>query len=226
MKRYNIFYQVHKGLREMLYSTASLLQQTDFSNPVQAATATAQVNEVINLFDKHAGTEDYMILPAIQQYEPSVTSLFAEEHVQDHALGEKLRSVVKGLLESASLEDRNTWGAVLRPVFIEFMVFNLNHMAKEEDVLNKLLWRYYSDAELHAITEKILGYLPPDTLQQYSAWMIRSMSNNEITEWLQQIKATAPEFMFSGLLATAERELPASRWETIRNSMNTGSIAA
>ena len=32
MNRYNIFYQVHKGLRELLYNTASRLQQTDFTN--------------------------------------------------------------------------------------------------------------------------------------------------------------------------------------------------
>lgn len=226
MHRYNIFYQVHKGLREMLYNTASRLQQTDFSNPLQTASVTAQLNEVLDLFDKHAGTEDYMILPAIAQYEPSVTTLFAEEHVQDHAIGEKLRSIIKGLLESASLNDRNTWGAVLRPVFIEFMVFNLNHMAKEEEVLNKLLWRYYSDEELQGITQKILGYLPPETLQQYSVWMLRGLSNNEISEWLKQVKATAPEFLFSALLSLAEKELPAGRWSVIQETIRDGAIAA
>jgi hemerythrin-like domain-containing protein len=226
MNRYNIFYQVHKGLREMLYNTASRLQQTDFSNPLQTASVTAQLNEVLDLFDKHAGTEDYMILPAIAQYEPSVTTLFAEEHVQDHAIGEKLRSIIKGLLESASLNDRNTWGAVLRPVFIEFMVFNLNHMAKEEEVLNKLLWRYYSDEELQGITQKILGYLPPETLQQYSAWMLRGLSNNEISEWLKQVKATAPEFLFTALITLAEQELPAGRWNLVQETIRDGAIAA
>lgn len=225
MKRYNIFYQVHKGLREMLYSTASLLQQTDFSHPVQTARVTAQVNDVISLFDKHASTEDHMILPAIEKYEPSVTTLFAEEHIQDHALGEKLQSVVKGLLEADSLEDRHTWGSVLRPVFIEFMVFNLNHMAKEEDVLNKLLWRYYSDGELQAITGRILGYLPPETLQQFSGWMMRGLSNNEITAWLMEIRAGAPDFIYNGLLATAEKELPADRWQQI-SAVVGGSAAA
>ena len=32
MKRYNLFYQIHKGLRTMLYETAIGLQQTDFCN--------------------------------------------------------------------------------------------------------------------------------------------------------------------------------------------------
>lgn len=226
MNRYNIFYQVHKGLREMLYHTASRLQQTDFSNPIQAAAAIGQVNEVVDLFDKHAGTEDYMILPAIEQFEPSVTTLFAEEHIQDHALGEKIRSIVKGLTASEKAGDRDTWGAVLRPVFIEFMVFNLNHMAKEEDILNKLLWRYFSDEELQAITGKILAYLPPETLQRFSIWMIRGLSNNEICGWLTEVKTTAPEFLYNGLIDLAAQELPANRWSTIKETLNERPIAA
>jgi len=226
MQRYNIFYQIHKGLREMLYNSASLLQQTDFSQLSQRDHTARQVNEVLDLFDKHAATEDHWILPAIAQYEPSVTSLFAEEHVKDHELGEKLRSIIKGLQEAASVQDQETWGAVLRPVFIEFMVFNLEHMAKEEDILNRLLWRYFSDDELKGITQKILGYLPPETLQQYSSWMLRALSNNEIISWLKEVKATAPDFIYEGLKTLAQTALPPQRWTFIRQSIGETALAA
>lgn len=210
----------------MLYSSASLLQQTDFGQQDQKEKTARLLNEVLDLFDKHAATEDHWILPAIAQYEPSVTSLFAEEHVKDHELGEKLRSIIKGLQEAGSLKDQETWGAVLRPVFIEFMTFNLEHMAKEEDVLNRLLWRYFSDEELRDITQKILGYLPPETLQQYSVWMIRALSNNEILDWLKELKATAPDFIYQGLKTLAQNELPQQRWSFIRLSIGETPIAA
>lgn len=226
MQRYNIFYQIHKGLREMLYNSASLLQQTDFGQAVQRDATTRQLTEVLDLFDKHAATEDHWILPAIAQYEPAVTNLFAEEHIKDHELGEKLRSIIKGLQEAGSIKDHETWGAVLRPVFIEFMIFNLEHMAKEEDVLNRLLWRYFSDEELQGITQKILGYLPPETLQQYSAWMIRGLSNNEIIGWLKDVKATAPDFVYEGLKMIAEKELSQQRWNFIRQSIGERALAA
>lgn len=226
MNRYNIFYQVHKGLRELLYNTASRLQQTDFTNAEETAVILKQTRLTIDLFDKHAATEDSMILPAIQQYEPSVSTVFSEEHVKDHELGEKLRSILKGLQESASQNDKNTWGVVLRPVFIEFMVFNLEHMAKEEEVLNRLLWRYYSDEELHAITEKIITHQQPEALQQFTAWMLRGLSNNEIIQWIKQVGATAPEFIFQGLVIAAEQELPAARWALIRETIRDGAIAA
>ena len=226
MQRYNIFYQVHKGLREMLYSSASQIQQTDFANQQQREGIARQLYDVLDLFDKHAATEDQWILPAIANYEPAVTTLFAEEHIKDHDLSEKLRSIIKGLQEAGSVHDQETWGAVLRPVFIEFLVFNLEHMAKEEEVLNRLLWRYFSDEELHGITQKILGYLPPETLQQYSTWMIRALSNNEISGWLKELKATAPDFIYEGLKNLAQKELPQQRWNFIRQSIGETAIAA
>jgi len=226
MQRYNIFYQVHKGLREMLYQTASRLQQTDFTTAGETETITEQMSTVLDLFDKHAATEDHFILPAIETYEPSVSSLFAEEHVQDHALSDKLRSVLKGLQVAENDKDKNTWGTVLRPVFIDFVVFNLNHMAKEEDLLNKLLWRYYSDEELQAITGKILAYQPPQTLQLFSSWMLRGLSNNEIKDWLKEVKHTAPDFIFNGLIGEAERVLPESRWNLIRETITEGALVA
>lgn len=210
----------------MLYQTASRLQQTDFTNAEQTEAILAQTQAILDLYDKHAGTEDYFVLPAIEQYEPSVTTLFAEEHVQDHALSEKLRAIINGLQTATAPEDKRIWASLLPQVFIEFMVFNLHHMAKEEIVLNKLLWRYYSDEELHGITQKILGYLAPETLHQYSIWMLRALSNNEISEWLKQIKTSAPEFMFALLLNSAEKELPAHRWNAIQESIRDGALAA
>ena len=51
MNRYNIFYQVHKGLRAMLYETALLLQHTDFTNFDEAEQAIEQLQTVVELFD-------------------------------------------------------------------------------------------------------------------------------------------------------------------------------
>lgn len=73
MKRYNIFYQVHKGLRAMLYETAIQLQQTDFSNADEAGNI-IRIKEVVELFDKHAHSEDNNILNAIESLKPSASA--------------------------------------------------------------------------------------------------------------------------------------------------------
>lgn len=226
MPRYNIFHQIHKGLRELLYHNASLLQQTDFSSQGETNQVLSALSEVMDLFDKHAATEDHWILPSIEQYEPSVTTVFAEEHITDHVLGEKLRSIIRGIQESSKQEDRDTWATVLRPVYIEFMVFNLQHMAKEEEVLNPLLWRYFNDEELKGITGRILGYLPPEVLQQYSVWMLRALSNLEIAAWLKEVNATAPAFIYQNLLSLAQEVVPGNRWNLIQSELQTTELAA
>ena len=62
MKRYNIFNQVHKGLRALLHETILKLQQTDFTDAEDAEEAVEQVQTVLALFDEHAHTEDSFIL--------------------------------------------------------------------------------------------------------------------------------------------------------------------
>lgn len=226
MKRYNIFYQVHKGLREMLYDTASKLQQTDFSDADETFTILTKVESVLNLFDKHADTEDKFVLTAIERYEPSVTVLFAEEHVQDHKLSNHLRTLVSKFKTLIEKEEKTAVGSDIHLAFIDFLVFNLTHMAKEENILNNFLWRYYDDKELVGITQKILEHLAPDTLQHYSVWMMRALNVAEITNWLRDVKNNAPEFVFESLMQTAGQELNTHRWLQVQEAITEGAMLA
>ncbi|MBS1653582.1 MAG: hemerythrin domain-containing protein [Bacteroidetes bacterium] len=225
MQRYDIFRQIHKGLRALLYETALLLQQTDFTDTRESKKAIEQLNQVVDLFDKHAHTEDNFVLPSIQQYEPSVSGLFEQEHVEDHALGMKLRDLL-GKLGQASQAEAEKLGAETGIAYVAFMVFNLNHMAKEEDMLNKLLWRYFTDGELHGITENIIAHQPPQAMGLFSKWMIRGLNNFEITKWLSEIKNNAPDPVFQGMIMMAENELPANRWDEIQSQLTEGAMLA
>nr|MBP7555794.1 hemerythrin domain-containing protein [Chitinophagaceae bacterium] len=94
MQRYNMFHQVHKGLRAMLYETALCLQHTEFDDAVQARESLAQLQEVIYLFNKHAHSEDTYVFPAVEKFEPAVADAFEQEHVKDHELGELLDQAI------------------------------------------------------------------------------------------------------------------------------------
>ncbi|WP_407520225.1 hemerythrin domain-containing protein [Lacibacter sp. MH-610] len=226
MQRYNLFYMIHKGLREMLYTTAGQLQKIDFTVSEETEPVFNQVTQVLNLFDKHAHTEDHFVLTAIETYEPSVVNLFEEEHVLDHELSNKLRSLLT-MFDGLTLDAEKTeLGSAIRLAFTEFLVFNLNHMAKEERVLNQLLWNYYSDEELHGITQQIIAQLPPEQMQEYSTWMMRALSNQEIIGWLKSIKDNAPDFVFNGMLSLAEKELPEDRLQTVLSNITEGALLA
>ena len=64
-------------------------------------------------------------------------------------------------------------GSAIRLAFSEFLVFNLQHMAKEELLLNNLLWKYYTDEQLQSITQKIIAHLPQDTIRKNNTWKER-----------------------------------------------------
>lgn len=225
MNRYNIFNQVHKGLRVLLYETAIAIQQTDFHNREEAKVISAQLSEVVELFEKHADTEDSIVFPALQDYEPSVILVFEEEHEKDHVLGQKLKSLLFMLSQCLADEAKIQAGKEIQVAFVEFMVFNLNHMAKEETVINRLLWRYYTDEQLHALTQEIVSKVPQEAMAKNTRNMMRGLNNTEITGWLKEVKENAPPFVFAGLMTIAERELHSHRWLRIREKVKEEAMA-
>lgn len=226
MTRFNIFNQIHKGLRAMLYDTSLTLQQTSFLDADEAETAMEKVRQVVDIFDEHAAHEDHFVLPAIRQYEPSLVDAFELEHIKDHDLTEKLRGLLTVYNHAVKPEVKIETGQAIVRAFIDFMIFNLEHMTREETILNKILWRYYSDEELKAINQRIVAVIPATELEVTSAWMMRGLSNNEISGWLKTVEKNAPEPVFTQLFSLAERELPETRFRKILENLTEGTMVA
>lgn len=220
MERYNSFNVIHKGLRAALYQTALQLQQTDFTEDDQAEEVVNKVKEIVLLFEGHAHKEDTFVLPAINEYEPSVVAAFESEHVEDEKLGQELNTAVEKVLSSSSSMEKIISGRELTEAFVRFMVFNLTHMAKEEDVINRILWRYYSDDEIKQLNEKIVASIAPWMLDLYSTWMLRGISNNEAGNWMKAVRNSAPEVVFRTLVQKAEQELPKKRFQKLSQSLS------
>jgi Hemerythrin HHE cation binding domain len=226
MNRYNIFYQVHKGLRALLYETALLLQHTDFTNADEAELAIEQLQSVVELFDKHAHTEDTLVFAAITQHEPSIVHAFEKEHEEDHALGCRMNGIILSYAHAVCSGDKYEIGKCITNAFIEFMIFNLNHMAKEEDIINKALWKHYSDAELHGITQRIIAGIPQPQMIQFSQWMMRGLNNIEIISWLKEIKNNAPDVVFQSMFNMAQQQLNSNRWLQVQEALTEGAMVA
>jgi len=224
MNRFNIFYNVHKALRSMLFETAALLQQTDFSDSEEAQLAIAQVDEVLRVFDKHAETEDHFILKAIQRFDNSITGNFSEDHLKDFALTTRMRGLFTAHAHAVNTDDQLSVGASINRAFVEFLLFNLNHMAKEEQLLNPSLWLHYSDDQLKMISRQIQAQVPVDISDIVMKWMIRSFSNSEIINWLKDAELNGPDSLLCKLISLVESELSASRKERILDSMTEGSL--
>jgi hemerythrin-like domain-containing protein len=219
MQRYNSFNIIHKGLRAALYQTALQLQQTDFTESDQIEDAINKVREVVLLFEGHAHKEDHFVLPLINEYEPSVVATFNAEHQKDEQLGVELEGAVKKLSQSSTSQEMIVAGGELTTSFVRFMVFNLEHMAKEEDIINQILWRYYSDDEIKAVVAQISQSTPPWMHDFYAKWMLRGISNGEVISWMKMIEKAQPPVVFQTLVQKAEQELPRKRFQKIRQSL-------
>lgn len=222
MERYNIFNLIHKGLRAALYQTALQLQQTDFTVDEESEQALNKVREIVMLFDGHAHKEDAFILPAINEYEPSVVATFNSEHVEDEKLGKELNEAVQKVETSSTLLEKLVAGKELNEAFVRFTVFNLTHMAKEEDILNTILWRYYSDDEIKAIGREISKNVEPWMQDFYATWMLRGINNTEAITWMKAIERGVPAVVFQTLLQKAEQELTEQRFRKITMSLTEG----
>lgn len=226
MQRYNIFFPIHKGLRAMLHETALFIQRTNFMNDDEAAELVKKIRDAITFFEKHAQTEDNYVFSAITAYEPSVVDAFEQEHKEDHRLGEEIQNWLLAFEYATSASAKQVIGEELSKAFTDFLVFNLKHMAKEEDIINKILWRYYSDAQLHEITLKITSKILPADMTIASKWMIKGMNNHEISTWLKEVKNNAPEPVCHSLISLAEKILPSYRWNVIEESLAEGAMIA
>jgi hypothetical protein len=211
MQRYNVFNLIHKALRALLYDTALTIQQTSFANTNEAEIALEKVEQVLHMFEQHAHHEDAEILPAVFQYEPELVEQFEKEHVDDIILGNRLKNLVNIYRNCNFYEERITAGSAISKTFVDFMVFNLEHMGKEENLLNNALWRNYTDAQIIEINQRIVANLPVSEKAFSSKWMIRGINNNDAVGWLSAVKATSPIAVYHSLLALIQSELPEQR---------------
>lgn len=216
--RYNVFNQIHKGLRGMLYNTAIQLQQTDFSQP-EARAIVDQLEQVLVFFDEHAENEDRFILPHIRQHNAPLIDELEKDHEIDHRLTQTLFAHIRDWKTATDAAQQEPIGQRICFAFSEFIAFNLYHMNKEENVLLYLLWKHYSDAEIRQMEGEILQSIPPQTLLTESRWMMRSINDREVIGWLSGIKQGAPAEVFNGFLRMAEEELPVNRLAKVHTAL-------
>lgn len=215
-ERYNSFNQIHKGLRALLYDTALQLQQADLSDKLSSMGAITQLEEVLFLFESHAHGEDQFFNEPLEQKDQTVATLFLEEHKEDHRLSQVLNDMINQWKNAVQDQVRGITGRNLLYAYNEFIAFNLYHMNKEEIELNKALWDQYTDDEIKSTEQRLVQQVPPAKMMKYAKWMIRGINDSELSHWLSEVRVTAPAPVFAGLYQIAEKELPPTRFDTLK----------
>ncbi len=226
MQRCNLFNHSHKGLKALLYDTGLSLQHTDFWNVEEAGKIILRLREIISLFGKHAYGEDSFVLSEVKKYEPSVGDAFAQYHEEGMALGESLSGAVTAY-ETAAVITGKAWVAEkIIKLYNRFIVFHIDLMEKEEELLNPILWRYYNDQELSDMKKRVLAYLPAPLHVKMNNWMLKGMNIGEIVGWLRNVEESNGGFIYEALLNSAEIALPWQRFDMVIKGLEEQVIAA
>lgn len=226
MQRYDVFESVHKGLKALLYDTALLLQHADFLKEEPFETITEAIKETVHLLEEHIQTEVKFIVPLIFDFEPGIADQFIKDQQQALHLSAQLKNALSNFVSEQTLKSGNDAGKALSCRFMEFMLFQINLMVKEEELLNRILWKYFSDKHIAQLQKEMLQNNCLTLSEKLTRWMMRGINDTEAVYWLKTVERTASQLEFKTLFATAEKELSQDRFKKLLSSLTEGVMLA
>ena len=215
-QRYNIFKRTHKGLRSILFDAGARIQQADFTKHKQAEAAINVIRQSTRSFLYHVNKEDTVIYHSVVMYAPYIVAMIEQTDVKNEALAKSIEDTIDQYKALNSKKDKIGFGHELQAMFFEFTAAVLQHMNKEETVINELLWSNYTDKELIGMEVEMMKQAASSDCTWYTGKILKELSNREILVWVDSIKEHASPFMLKKLISTARIVLPIDRWQMIR----------
>lgn len=200
MKRVDLFKTIHKALRAMFYDMAIRIQNTDFTNQQELDKLISDLNYLLKLLDSHSHHEDDCIFPLVKEADLDVLKEVESEHeLYNHKIFE-LRAFIEKLENAIDYTDRNNYQNELNHLFTDFLAFTLLHLIKEERIIMPYLIENYGDEELINVRVKIQSNVDKDEYAYWMKWMLPNISYSELTEMLEEVKKSAPDFVYQSML--------------------------
>jgi hemerythrin-like domain-containing protein len=220
-QRYNIFKRTHKGLRSMLFDAGTRIQQTDFTKAKQADDAIESVKQTTRSFLYHLGKEDNVLYLSVVLYAPYIVAMIEQTNAKDEKLARSIDQIIESYKNLETKSEMISFGLKLQAAFFEFTAAVLQHMNKEETVINELLWSNYTNKQLVALEVEMLKQSTPDACTWYTGKILKQLSNTEIIVWVNGIAELASSAIIEKLINTTQRVLPIDRWQMIRGKFVT-----
>ncbi|MBV9986962.1 MAG: hemerythrin domain-containing protein [Chitinophagaceae bacterium] len=217
--RFNPFHQIHQGLRALLYEASIAVQHTNFTNAYRVGITLGLVEEMIELFESHAHTEDNLVFPMVAAFAPDVVDAFEAQHLRDHELSRELTECIALCRTAPSDTGKRLAGQQLQRALGEFTAFNLSHMNQEESMALELMRQHYTDEELYAKEAEIVASLSQEHKERSARWMLKGLAEHEIVAWYRRLKTNAPSFTFESYLKLAKNVLDEEKFRRVTEEL-------
>lgn len=211
-RRYDIYAFIHKGLRAYLSHVLLEVGRTDWRDQANRAASVQTVRELLGVFRSHLEQENAVIHPAMEARQPGSTKqVGTDHHAHMHSINQLFD--VAQTVESANNYNLESAGEWLYRELAMFVADNLEHMAIEESVNNRVLWETHSDAEIIAMERAIAAATPAEHRLPMLRWTMPNLAPDERAIMLSDmLRNGAPAEVFDGVLAMMRALLPPKDW--------------
>ena len=219
--RYNLYTNIHKGLRAFMADTLIIVGQTDGHDVQQVETASTALRSLLTMCRAHLQHEDQFIHPALEACTPHSSVSCAEDHLEHLREFNQLELHLEHalLLSSVGASDAPQVWLGLYLHLNQFVAENYLHMQKEEQDNMAVLWRHYSDEQLINLSKELVASIPPEEMALSMRWMLPNMSHQERLAMLGGLKAQAPRPVFNERMLAVKALLSEPDWEKLASGL-------
>jgi Hemerythrin HHE cation binding domain len=202
--RYDLYGPIHKGLRKAQCDLLVRLGNTDFGDTRATADLLSDMRGLLALAAAHLEHEDGQIHAALRARGAASVDRLDHQHDDHRSTFTELETLLTSI-EAAKADERSALGRRLYLAFGTYIAHDLEHMHEEETVAAPQLWSLFSDAELMAIENRIVGSLPPEKAMAFMQLMIPAANPAERAAMLGGMKQQAPREAFDAVIEFAAR---------------------
>lgn len=211
-ERIDIFINIHKGLRRALLGMSNKLGCLDWSDKEEVAAVGKEFANILHFLREHAGNENEVQMPPLEERAPGATRKMAE----DHERLEKVYDQLESEWDRVSRSHDPAWpGYQLYRNYNRFLSEYLLHMDMEEGEITETIYRHFTDPEIGVLIGRIVKRVSPQDMAMMLAYVIPGLNDAERCTFLSTLKATAPPEVFTGVKGLAQKVLAPKDWEKL-----------
>jgi hypothetical protein len=212
--RVDLYAGIHKALRALMADSLLALGRMDPEDALELAQVTQRLMQLLAFCRSHLQHENDFVHRAMEARAPGSSGQIAHEHDEHKEAIDALARQTTALLQAEPAQRAEGALALYRALSL-FIAHNFEHMHVEETAHNAVLWARYTDAELMAIHDALVGSIPPEEMMFVVRWMVPFMNPAERAAMLGDMRAKAPAPAFAAALDVVRPHLSEREWSKL-----------
>jgi hemerythrin-like domain-containing protein len=167
------------------------------------------------MLEEHHEHEERSIFPHVRTSEPEMVAELEAQHEEVRRLLAATSEAVAATRAAAADSGAAEQAAHLNRRFNDLAAYFLTHLAHEEAAVLPASQAHFSDPELAAMQQEIMGNIPPERYADWMRLMLGALSRAELTGMFAGMKASAPPEALEGMKKMAAGIVGEVRWTAI-----------